>query len=81
MEIKYAGTKFYIENLHKDRKFSICTIKGCLIVKVTERNTLVFTNICYDTDNIWSVTNMDRTFIVLCTYNYIKVYNKKYKKN
>ena len=50
------------------------------MIRVTEDNRLVNTNISYCMGEVHSVINVDRTTIALCKDNGMRVYNKKYKK-
>ena len=49
-------------------------------MKVTGGNRLVLSNISYSKGLVYSVININRNNIALCTYNGVEVYNKKYKK-
>ena len=52
-----------------------------VVIKVTERNTLVLSNVSYcQFDYVSSLMNIDDISIALCRKNEIKIYNKKYKK-
>ena len=67
--------------MQSDKKFAIATFfKGVIVIKVTEGNSLIKTNISFGSDKINSVINLNRTSILLSTENGIRIYNKKYKK-
>ena len=66
--------------MQSDKKFAIATFfKGVIVIKVTEGNSLIKTNISFGSDKINSVINL-KASIVLSTENGIRIYNKKYKK-
>ena len=50
------------------------------MIKVTDRNSLILTNISYGRGIVRSVTNINGKAIALCKNNGIEIYNKKYKK-
>ena len=50
------------------------------MIKVTDRNSLILTNISYGRGIVRSVTNINGNTIALCKNNGIEIYNKKYKK-
>ena len=51
-----------------------------VVIKLTEDNILVLTNISYGKSDVKSVVNINKPFIVLTTDKGIDIYNKKYKK-
>ena len=62
-------------------KFAISTgNSGVVVIKVTEGNSIVVTNICYGRGQIRSVINIDVTSIGLCSQEGLEIHNKKYKK-
>ena len=50
------------------------------MIKVTERNSLILTNISFGRNSVHTVTNINEKAIALCRNNGIEIYNKKYKK-
>ena len=59
-------------------KFAIATASiGVVVIKVTQGNRIVFTNISFGKGEVLSVININVKFIALCTDSGIEVYNKK----
>ena len=50
------------------------------VIKVSENNRLIFTNISHYKGTIHSVVKINGTSIILCKNNATEIYNKKYKK-